>query len=130
MVKDLVDGSEAAVRREVRVRPPETSRPPDRVAVAAEVTREKKVRAPSRVEAQSWVESGEMARQRTSDVKERGSEVGVRVKMDQRRMVRSQEPEARVAPSGVKARLEMGPSWPASWSRSWATGIDRACRND
>ena len=86
-VNDFVDGSEAAVRREVRVRPPETSREEERVEVAVEVEMEKNVRLPSRVEAQSWVESGEMAMERISEVNGRGSDVGVRAKIDQRRIV-------------------------------------------
>ena len=114
VVKDFVEGSEAAVRREVRVRPPETSREEDSVEVAVEVDREKKFKLPSSVEAQSWLESGETVIHRMSEVKGSGSDVGVRVKIDQRRMVWSQEPDVRVAPSGVNARVEIGPSWPES----------------
>ena len=125
VVKDLVPGEEAAVRRDVRVRPPETSRDEERVDIAIEVDREKKVRAPSRVEAQSCWESGEMAMERMSEVKERGSDVGVREKTDQRRIVWSHEPEARVVPSGVNARVETGPSCPESWSSSWPVWTDQ-----
>ena len=107
------------MRRLVRVRPPDMSREPERVDVAVAVLRLKKVRLPSRVEQQRHSESGLMARQRMSDVRGRGSEVGVRAKMFQRRIVWSQEPEARLLPSGVNERVEMGPSWPDSWSRSW-----------
>jgi len=86
VVNDFVDGSEAAVRREVRVRPPETSRE-ERVEIAVEVEMEKNVRLPSRVEAQIWVESGEMAMESISEVNGSGSDVGVRANIDQRRMV-------------------------------------------
>ena len=59
----------------------------ERAEVAVEVEMEKNVRLPSRVEAQSWVESGEMAMERISEVNGSGSDVGVRANMDQRRIV-------------------------------------------
>ena len=109
-MKDLVPGEEEAVRRLVRLRPPEMSREPERVEVEVAVLRLKKVRLPSRVEQQRDCESGLMARERMSEVRGRGSEVGVRAKIFQIRIVWSQEPEARLLPSGVNDRVEIGPS--------------------
>ena len=109
-VKDLVPGAEAAVRREVRERPPETSRRASSVASALLFFNEKKVKAPSSVEAASCCASGRIARARREEVSGRGSEDWERAKGVQRRIVLSHEPEARVVESGVKVKAEIGPS--------------------
>ena len=104
----------AAVRKELRRRPPEMSGREEMVVVRVEVGSEKKAKLPSRVETASCFESGRMARERIVDWRGRGSLVCVRLKMDQRRRVWSQLPLTRVSPEGVKERVEIGPSWPES----------------
>ncbi len=112
VVNCFVPGELAAVRRDVSERPPEMSRRASSTEDCVEVERVQNVSWPSREAAASSEESERMAMHSRSEVSCNGSEDCAREKMDQRRIVRSHDPDARVLPSGVKARVAIGPSWP------------------
>ncbi|KAH3665461.1 hypothetical protein OGAPHI_003645 [Ogataea philodendri] len=84
-----------------------------------------KVICPSSVAAATSFESGRIVRARHSCSTSNGSLVCVREKMSQILIVLSHDALASLGePSVPKLRHEMGPSWPASWSRSCAVCTD------